>query len=492
MQNPLSFVGAFACGARTAALAAVLAAAPLLAHATHDPAPISDFDHVGMGTFTGNYTQSVSDHPWFIFNANAGNTVTIQVSTPAWVNGGSFVWLYRAPDGCAEIGDASANGTLTLVSRQGPGTSYTVTYAVPAAGQYAVQLDSWLAGAGAYTVTLAGSTAATALCSTLIPVLATAPLATAAFCPGDGVSVPFTTTLPFAAGNVFTAQLSDASGSFAAPTAIGTLAGTGSGAIAATIPATTPAGAGYRIRVTGADPAVTGTDNGSDLTVNALPTPLASTTSATLYLGYGPQTATLSASGGNTYAWAANRSPSYLSSTSGASVVFAPAAAGAYVFTVTATTAAGCSATANVAVEVIDVRCGNKNNKVLVCHQGQALCVDGSAIAAHLAHGDQLGGCSANGGRNAMAGDGANELAVYPNPAADRATVAFRPGRDGAALVQVYNHLGQRVATLLDGAVSSGQLYNLALDGRSLAPGLYMCRLVLNGQAETRQLNIVK
>jgi uncharacterized delta-60 repeat protein len=87
-------------------------------------------------------------------------------------------------------------------------------------------------------------------------------------CVGASITVPFTVTGIANTGNVFTAQLSDAAGSFAAPTAIGTVTGTGSGSINATIPSTP--GSGYRIRVTGSLPEVTGTDNGSDITINGL------------------------------------------------------------------------------------------------------------------------------------------------------------------------------------------------------------------------------
>lgn len=81
---------------------------------------------------------------------------------------------------------------------------------------------------------------------------------------GTAVSVPFTTGGTFETGNVFTAQLSDASGSFAIPTDIGT--GTGS-PISATIPAGKPSGSGYRIRVISSDPEANGLQNTSNLTI---------------------------------------------------------------------------------------------------------------------------------------------------------------------------------------------------------------------------------
>jgi len=102
------------------------------------------------------------------------------------------------------------------------------------------------------------------------------------FCAGASVSVTFTTTGGFNAGNVFTAQLSDASGGFGSPVSIGSLSGPTAGTIAATIPATQTAGTGYRIRVVSTSPtSIVTTPNGANLTVNALgigtPTPSATT-----------------------------------------------------------------------------------------------------------------------------------------------------------------------------------------------------------------------
>lgn len=88
----------------------------------------------------------------------------------------------------------------------------------------------------------------------------------------QNISVDFTSTGTFTAGNTYTAQLSDASGSFAAPTAIGTLSSTAnSGTINATVPAGTAVGSGYRIRVVSSTPATTGSDNGVNFTIHALP-----------------------------------------------------------------------------------------------------------------------------------------------------------------------------------------------------------------------------
>lgn len=86
-------------------------------------------------------------------------------------------------------------------------------------------------------------------------------------CAGDPILVPYTRTGTFSSGNVFTAQLSDASGSFTSPVNIGTLIGTGSGTIAATIPMGTPNGTNYRVRVVSSSPAVVSSNVSAAITV---------------------------------------------------------------------------------------------------------------------------------------------------------------------------------------------------------------------------------
>lgn len=87
------------------------------------------------------------------------------------------------------------------------------------------------------------------------------------YCTGQTINIPFTATGNYGAGNVFTAQLSNAAGSFASPVNIGTLASTTSGTIIGTIPPGTPSGTGYRVRVVSSEPATTGEQNTSNITI---------------------------------------------------------------------------------------------------------------------------------------------------------------------------------------------------------------------------------
>lgn len=87
------------------------------------------------------------------------------------------------------------------------------------------------------------------------------------------VMVEFVSTGTYNPSNIYSAEISDASGSFASPTTVGSLSSSASGSLSmsAIIPGTLPDGSGYRIRVNASDPVVTGTDNQSNLVIHALP-----------------------------------------------------------------------------------------------------------------------------------------------------------------------------------------------------------------------------
>lgn len=109
----------------------------------------------------------------------------------------------------------------------------------------------------------------------------------------------------------------------------------------------------------------------------------------TVYIGYSPASSiTLSSTvtGGTPtygYVWSSG-------STSSTTTV-SPLVQTTY--TVTVTDANGCTATANKTVNVIDIRGGNKMDKVVICHGFNSLTIAGNAVSAHLQHGDNLGSC---------------------------------------------------------------------------------------------------
>lgn len=96
-------------------------------------------------------------------------------------------------------------------------------------------------------------------------------LTASSYCVTGPIAVIYTSSGgTFTSGNIFTAELSDATGSFASPYILGTLPSTAaSGSIAGTVPSNVPSGTGYRVRVVSSAPSVTGTDNGSDVQIDS-------------------------------------------------------------------------------------------------------------------------------------------------------------------------------------------------------------------------------
>lgn len=221
-----------------------------------------------------------------------------------------------------------------------------------------------------------------------------------------------------------------------------------------------------------------------------------------IYLGYGPQSATITANAtggaGFTYSWspAAN-----LSCTNCQSPVFTPTAAGNYTYTVTVTNSNGCQTTCTVEFCVLDIRVTGKgnNNKVYICHappgnpnNAQTLSVSVNAVASHLSghSGDRLGTCdmscnsSAKGGRNNNE-EGTEEghehsmeelvaetgIKVYPNPNNGMFTLNLPNAEESQILIS--NVSGQVV---YKNAVSGTQ--KVSIDLSNNAKGIYMIQVV--------------
>ncbi|MFB9863972.1 family 10 glycosylhydrolase [Rufibacter immobilis] len=218
----------------------------------------------------------------------------------------------------------------------------------------------------------------------------------------------------------------------------------------------------------------------------------------TLALGYGAQTLTLTASnstsatGQTTYQW----SPVLgLSSTTTAVTEFTPTAAGTYTFTVVATNEFGCSESITVTVEVIDVRCGNKNDKVLVCQKigngYHALCIAPSAVPAHLRRGSTLGNCNGNAAvaQNEEATEETSTLKAYPNPFTGEVTVSFRlEETEKKVSLEVYDLFGNKVTRLFEGKVSAQQTYEFKANTANWNGNLFHIRLITSSKVYNYKL----
>ena len=213
----------------------------------------------------------------------------------------------------------------------------------------------------------------------------------------------------------------------------------------------------------------------------------------TIYLGYGAQSVTLTATGDPTfkYSW----SPATgLSNPNIANPVFSPTSAGTYTFTVTGINASECSRTATVTIKVIDVRYGNKNEKVLVCHKGKVNCLASNQVADHLKHSDNLGECSQTAiaslsGQEATTAPEEIKLTAQPNPSNSKVNIAFTLNQQSKFRVEVRNMQGLLIRVLGEGEGSAGQTFTYEFTKGKLAAGIYITRLI--AEKENKFIKIV-
>jgi hypothetical protein len=208
----------------------------------------------------------------------------------------------------------------------------------------------------------------------------------------------------------------------------------------------------------------------------------------TIYLGYGPQSIRLEASGDPTFTYSWAFVPG-LSDLSGASTVFTPRAPGTYELTVTSTNKDGCTRTTTIRVVVLDVRCGFifLRNKVLVCHNGRPTCVSEALVAEHLKHGDTLGECQRSAAAGLVAGEevAAKEalaLTATPNPTSDQTWLDFTLTQSGTYRLEVMNMQGKVVGVVAEGTGEAGENFSHKFSKGRLAAGVYIIRLTSGKQ----------
>jgi gliding motility-associated-like protein len=213
-----------------------------------------------------------------------------------------------------------ASGSLITIDNPAGATQYVITHNGLGSGSRLTLLDCYVP-------------------CTIVPpthtITCTSPLS---FCEGESSTISYTATGVFNAGNTFTAELSNAGGSFAAPVVIGSVTSTTSGTIPITIPPGTPAGGSYRIRVNSNNPPVTGQNNGANITIHALPNVGANSLPTAVCQG---ESVVLNGTGAATYTWSSgitNGTP------------FIPASTATY--TVTGTSAANCTNSTTITVPV--------------------------------------------------------------------------------------------------------------------------------------------
>ncbi len=220
----------------------------------------------------------------------------------------------------------------------------------------------------------------------------------------------------------------------------------------------------------------------------------------TIYKGYGPTSKTI------TPAITVCGTPTILWSTGATTAAITVSPAVTTTYSIKVTDANGHEATDEIIVFVQDARCGNNNNKVLICHKEsttnrKTLCIASSAVSAHLAHGDVLGDCEAGTaskpsgsqapGTNVNPEDVQKSFTifnVYPNPLQNQVKLKWESLVSGSAKFSVIDVLGRTVFTQ-QLAQSEGVNYrNLVLP--SLKNGNYIMMLQSGESTRTEKVFI--
>ncbi|HTG66046.1 MAG TPA: T9SS type A sorting domain-containing protein, partial [Flavobacterium sp.] len=193
----------------------------------------------------------------------------------------------------------------------------------------------------------------------------------------------------------------------------------------------------------------------------------------TLYIGYGPSSFNLTAkpNGGTasySFKWNTGQTTPSISVNS----------AGTY--SVIITDSKGCTATTSIVINVIDVSCGNKNDKVMICHNGTSICVASSAVQSHLNHGDNIGTCGtyskvAKSPILETTSSVESGLSVYPNPTSGSFSIQINSLKAGKATINIVTINGQ-IVEQRDVVLSEGiQSFSFNISGK--ASGVYLIKV---------------
>jgi SprB repeat len=178
-------------------------------------------------------------------------------------------------------------------------------------------------------------------------------------------------------------------------------------------------------------------------------------------------------------------------------------------YSVLVTDGNGCTvntSTNSTTVTVIN-RCGNNNQKVVICHvphgnsgNPQTICISPNALNAHLSSlwnlhgGDYCGPCqtssaltlgTSNNGDNAFirAGINANDETIE---------LSYRIGYDSDVRLEIYNMSGMLVDVVYSGHAVEGELYNMQLNAGKLSSGVYIYQFITDSETHIDKLEIIQ
>lgn len=80
----------------------------------------------------------------------------------------------------------------------------------------------------------------------------------------------------------------------------------------------------------------------------------------------------------------------------------------------------------------------------------------------------------------------------YPNPFNPTTEIKFSVEATGRATLEIYNLLGQKVATLFDDVAEAGQYHRVHVDASSFASGMYIYRLQSGNRSDLKKMLLLR
>ena len=154
-------------------------------------------------------------------------------------------------------------------------------------------------------------------------------------------------------------------------------------------------------------------------------------------------------------------------------------------YTVTVTDNNGCTATDEVIVNVVDVRCGKKNNKVLLCKPNgtTTVCVKKSNVQQKLNNGFSLGPCAANISKNlsisARTIDEDKTLIVYPTLFSDNLVIQLNSDYAESVQIDLFDSMGKIVRKIYKGSIG---VRTMEIQTHDLADQIYIVRAIIDSE----------